>query len=63
MLQFPNREFFSSILASDADTAINPNGMSTRLANGLMTFFINSKSTFINGPRSLLRNPPNCDFK
>ena len=29
-------------------------------ANHLSLFFINSKPTFINGPRSLPRNPPDC---
>ena len=30
------------------------------LANGLITFFINGNPVFSNGPRSLLRNPPDC---
>ena len=30
------------------------------LANGLITFFINDNPVFSNGPRSLLRNPPDC---
>ena len=29
-------------------------------ANGLSKFFITSKPSFINGPKSLLRNPPDC---
>ena len=30
------------------------------LANGLSTFPINDKSVFINGPKSLPKNPPDC---
>ena len=45
--------------AADAD-AVKTNDMSTVIANCLVTFFINDKSTFINGPRSLPRNLPNC---
>ena len=49
------------IPASVADTAIvNSNGNRTLLANGLSTFFIRGKPVFSNGPRSLLKNPPNC---
>ena len=42
--------------------AVDPNYIKTLLANGLSTFFINSEPIFINGPRSLPRNPPNCIF-
>ena len=46
---------------SAADTtAVNPNGSKILLANGLIAFFINGKPVFSNGPRSLLRNPPDC---
>ena len=34
--------------------------MKTVLANGLITFFINGNPVFNNGPRSLLRNTPDC---
>ena len=41
-----------------ADTAsINPNGTKTLLANGVSTFFINGKTTLVNGARKL-SNPP-----
>ena len=30
------------------------------LANGLITFFINGRPVFNNGPSSLSRNPPDC---
>ena len=45
---------------SAVDAAVDPNGIQTRLANGLSTFFINGKPTFLNGPRSLARNLPYC---
>ena len=38
--------------------AVNPNGIKTLLANGLITFFINGYSDFNNGPGGLPRNPP-----
>ena len=50
--------YFFCIPASAADAAaVNPNGIKTLLANGLITFFINGKPVFNNGPRSLPRNP------
>ena len=45
------------IEAADA-AAVNPNGIKTLLANGLITFFISGNPVFNNGPRSLPRNPP-----
>ena len=46
---------------SAADTvAVNPNGIKTLLANGLITFYIKGNPAFSNGPRSLPRNPPDC---
>ena len=39
---------------------LNPSGIKTILGNGLVTFFIDGKPTFINGPRSLTKNPPIC---
>ena len=45
---------FFCIPASAADaTAVNPNGIKTLLANGLITFFINGNPVFNNGPRNL----------
>ena len=50
---------FLRIPASATDAAmVNLSGMSTSLANGLLTFFINGILSYINGPRSLTRNPP-----
>ena len=40
--------------------AVNPNGIKTFLANGLSTFFIKDNPVFSNGPKSLLKNPPDC---
>ena len=46
------------IPASNADAAaVNPNGIKTLLANGLITFFINGIGLFNNGSRSLPGNP------
>ena len=48
----PDPNIFLCIPASAADAAaVNPKGIKTPLANGLITFFIN-------GPRNLPRNPP-----
>ena len=52
--------FFLCIPASAADAAVNPKGINTLLANGLITFFINGNPVFSNGPSNLLRNPPDC---
>ena len=50
--------FFFCIATSAADAAaVNPNGIKTLLANGLITFFINGNPVFNNGPRSLPSNP------
>ena len=40
--------------------AVNPNGIKTLLANVLSTFFVKGNSAFSNGPKSLLKNPPDC---
>ena len=45
-----------------ASSAVNPYVIKTILANVLITAFINNKRIFINGPRSLSRNPSNCMF-
>ena len=48
---------FLCIPASAADAAaVNPKGIKTLLANGLITFFINGNTVFSNGPS----NPPDC---
>ena len=45
--------FFLCIPASDADApAVNPRGIKTLLANGLITFFINGNPVFSNGKKS-----------
>ena len=52
---------FLCIPASAADaTAVNPNGIKTLLADGLITFNINGNPVFSNGPSNLPRNPPDC---
>ena len=48
------------IPASAADAAVNPEGIKTLLANGLVTFFINGNPLFSNGPKSLPRIPADC---
>ena len=59
----PNPTFFVVVFwvaASLADaTVVNPNDIKTVLANGSSNFPIKGKPVFSNGPRSLLRNPPN----
>ena len=53
------KQVFFCIPASAADAAaVNPNGISTLLANGLITFFINDNPVLNYEPRSLPRNPP-----
>ena len=42
--------------AADA-TAVNPKGIKTLLANGLITLSINGNPVFGNGPSNLPRNP------
>ena len=47
------------IPASAADaTAVNPKGIKTLLAYGLITFFVNGSPVFSNGPSNLPRNLP-----
>ena len=63
LLIFPPLDFriSSCIPASDADADVaNPNGTKTLLSNVLGTFFIKGKRVFINCPRSLPKNPPDC---
>ena len=55
----PDPKIFLSVPVSAADAAaVNPNGVKTVLANGLVTFFINGNPAFNNEPRNPLRNPP-----
>ena len=50
--------FFFLIPTSTADaTGVNPNGIKTLLANGLIAFFINGSPIFNNERRSLQTNP------
>ena len=55
-------KFFIWIVAFVADAAaVNPNGIKTLLVNGLSTNgFIKGKLVFINGLKSLPKNPPDC---
>ena len=53
--------FFLCIPASAADAAaVNPKGIKTLFANGLIAFFISGNPVFSNGPRYLPRNPHDC---
>ena len=55
----PDPNIFLCIPASAADAAaVNPKGIKTLLANGLITFFINGNPGFNNGPSNLPKNPP-----
>ena len=57
----PDPKIFLCISSSAADAApVNPKGIQTLLANGLITFFINGNPVFSNGSRILARNPPYC---
>ena len=40
--------------------AINPKGINTFLANGVITVFINGNHVFNKGPSNIPKNPPNC---
>ena len=53
--------FFLCIPAYAADaTAVNPKGINTLLANGLITFDIKGNPVFSNGPNNLPKNSPDC---
>ena len=45
--------------AADA-AAVNPKGINTLLANGVITLFINGNPVFNKGPSNLPKNPPDC---
>ena len=58
VLTDPKIFFFFLIPTSTADAAgVNPNGIKTLLANGLIAFFINGSPIFNNERRSLQTNP------
>ena len=53
--------FLICIRTSAADAAaVNPSGINTLLANGVITFFIKGNPVFSNGPSNLPKNPPDC---
>ena len=53
----PDPNIFLCIPASAADAAaVNPKGINTLFANGVITFFIRGNPVFSNGPSNLLRN-------
>ena len=53
----PDPNTFLCIHASAADAAaVNPKGVNTLFANGLITFFINRNPVFNNGPSNLPKN-------
>ena len=57
----PDPNIFLCIPASAADTAaVNPKGINTLLANGLVTFSIKDYPVFSNGRNNLPKNPPDC---
>ena len=60
-MTIPWSQYFLCIPAYAADVAaVNPKGIKTVLANGLITFFISGNPVFSNVPSNLLRNPPHC---
>ena len=57
----PDPNIFLGIAVYVADTAAaNPNGIKLFSANGLSTFPIKGNPVFINGPKILPKNPPDC---
>ena len=52
--------FFYVFLHPADAAAVNPKGIKTLLANGLITFFINDNTVFSKGPSNLSKNPPDC---
>ena len=60
---FPDPNIFLCIPASAPDlAAVNPKGINTLFANGLITFFISGNPVFSKGPNNLPRNPPGLSF-
>ena len=61
LILWSDHKIFSCVPASAGEAdAINPYGIKTLLANGLMTLFINGEPVFSNEPKSPPKNPPNC---
>ena len=57
----PIINFFLCFLVSTGNVAaVNPKGIKTILANGLITFFISGNYVFRNDPSSVPRKPPGC---
>ena len=57
----PDLKIFLCISASVGDAAaVNPKGIKTFLAYGLVLIFIKGNPVFSNGPRSPPRNPHDC---
>ena len=58
----PEPYFLCIPTSAAAAAAVNPNGVKILLDIGLISFFINGKPGFNNGPRSLPRNTPYKDL-
>ena len=57
----PDPNIFLCISASATDAAaVNPKGIYTLLANGVITFFINGNPVFNKGPSNLPKISPDC---
>ena len=55
----PDPNIFLYVPASAADAAVvNPKGINTLWANGVITFFINGNLVFNKGPSNLPKKPP-----
>ena len=52
--------FFRTPASLAENAAVNPDGMSTLLAVDVSTFLPSGNETLFNGPRILLRCPPDC---
>ena len=59
--RLPDPKIFLCIPESSVDAAaVNPKGIKTLLANGLITFFISDNPVFNNRPGNLPRKPFDC---
>ena len=59
----PDPNMFLCIPASAADeAAVNPKGINTLLAHGVITFFIKGNPVFNKGPSNLPQNPLTVSF-
>ena len=57
----PDPNIFLCIPASAADAAaVNPRGINTLLANGVITLLINGNPVFSNGSSNVPKHPPDC---